>query len=230
MKGNWPGHTYTEADWNPVTLEAALSHPGLGYAASKTYAEKASWDFLEKEKPNFTISTMNPPMVLGPVVSDLITRWHTSDMLKIYWTLLLTETWKHHLTSLTSLNTSNQRVRDILQGKVKEEIPNPSVYLWVDVRDLALCHVKAFETEAAANKRFCVTAGYYCNKDIAQILRKELPDNKNLPSDSTPGGGYPQDGYYGYDNSGVKDVLGIEFGSLDQAIKYTVRSIQSLVE
>lgn len=69
MKGHWPGHTYTEADWNPVTPGAALSHPGLGYAASKTYAEKAAWDFLEKERPNFTISTMNPPMVIGPVVS-----------------------------------------------------------------------------------------------------------------------------------------------------------------
>jgi nucleoside-diphosphate-sugar epimerase len=133
------------------------------------------------------------------------------------------------LTSLNALNTSNQRVRDIFQGKAKEEIPNSGVYLWVDVRDLALCHVRAFETEAAANKRFLVTAGYFCNKDIAQIMRKEYPDNaKNLPSESTPGGGYPEDGYYSYDNSRVKDVLGIEFGLLDQAIKDTVESIQSL--
>jgi nucleoside-diphosphate-sugar epimerase len=41
----------------------------MGYRASKTFAEKAAWDFLEKEKPNFSIATINPPMVFGPIVS-----------------------------------------------------------------------------------------------------------------------------------------------------------------
>ncbi|KAG9529139.1 NAD(P)-binding protein, partial [Aureobasidium melanogenum] len=118
-KGNWPGHTYTEADFNPITHQEALENPAAGYRASKTFAEKASWDFLEKEKPNFTISTMNPPLVLGPIV--------------------------HYLNSLDSLNTSNQRIRDIYQGKAKEQIPETGTFLWVDVRDLALCHVKAIE-------------------------------------------------------------------------------------
>jgi hypothetical protein len=41
----------------------------MGYRASKTFAEKAAWDFLEKEKPNFSVATINPPMVFGPIVS-----------------------------------------------------------------------------------------------------------------------------------------------------------------
>jgi nucleoside-diphosphate-sugar epimerase len=41
----------------------------MGYRASKTFAEKAAWEFIEKEKPNFTLATINPPMVFGPIVS-----------------------------------------------------------------------------------------------------------------------------------------------------------------
>ena len=109
---SWTEHTYTEADWNPITLEEAVQNPGNGYRASKTFAEKAAWDFVEKEKPNFTISTMCPPLVFGPIV--------------------------HYLNSLDSLNTSNQRVRNFITGQAKEEIPDTGTFIWVDVRDLAL--------------------------------------------------------------------------------------------
>jgi nucleoside-diphosphate-sugar epimerase len=60
-KGNWPDHTYSEEDWNPMTREDADESPMMGYRASKTFAEKAAWDFVEKEKPNFTLATINPP-------------------------------------------------------------------------------------------------------------------------------------------------------------------------
>jgi nucleoside-diphosphate-sugar epimerase len=41
----------------------------MGYRASKTFAENAAWEFVKNEEPNFTISTINPPMVFGPIVS-----------------------------------------------------------------------------------------------------------------------------------------------------------------
>lgn len=31
-KGLWPGHTYDEMDWNPITLEQALRDASAGYA------------------------------------------------------------------------------------------------------------------------------------------------------------------------------------------------------
>lgn len=68
-KGDWPGHEYSEDDFNPMTLEDAQANLSAGYRASKTYAEKAAWDFVEKEKPNFTLATINPPLVFGPIVS-----------------------------------------------------------------------------------------------------------------------------------------------------------------
>jgi nucleoside-diphosphate-sugar epimerase len=69
-KGFWPGHVYSEDDWNPITVEEAMESPAAGYRASKTFAEKAAWDFVEKEKPNFSLSTINPPLVFGPIVSS----------------------------------------------------------------------------------------------------------------------------------------------------------------
>lgn len=135
----------------------------------------------------------------------------------------------HYLNSLDSLNTSNQRIRDIVQGKAKEQIPETGTFLWVDVRDLALCHVKAIEVDAAANKRFFITAGYFSNKEIAQIVEKNFPEYKEgLPSTSAPGGDYPKDGVYKYDNSRTKEVLGIQFKPLQESIIDTVKSFKSV--
>lgn len=68
-KGFWPGHEYSEEDWDPITLKQAMENPMAGYRASKTFAEKEAWKFMEMENPSFTITTINPPMVFGPVVS-----------------------------------------------------------------------------------------------------------------------------------------------------------------
>lgn len=36
-KGLWPEHTYSEEDWNPITMEEALQNPGLGYSGMSPY-------------------------------------------------------------------------------------------------------------------------------------------------------------------------------------------------
>jgi len=203
-KGFWPGHTYSEEDWNAITSEEAQENPMMGYRASKTFAEKAAWDFLEKEKPNFSIATINPPMVFGPIV--------------------------HALDSLENMNTSNQRILSAAQGKFKDEIPPSGVHLWVDVRDVAEAHVAAFEKPEAANKRFFTTAGYFSNKEICQIIKKNFPEFKDLPSDSTPGGDYPEGtpdkGLYSYNNKRSIDVLGLKYKTLEQSIVDSVKSFQ----
>lgn len=112
---------------------------------------------------------MNPPLVLGPIV--------------------------HYLNSLDALNTSNQRIRDIMMGKAKDEIAPTGTFIWTDVRDLALAHVKAMEIAEGGGKRFFVTAGYFSNREIADIIRETYPDLvSKLPSKDTKGGGYPEEG------------------------------------
>ncbi|KAL5396883.1 hypothetical protein PMIN06_003876 [Paraphaeosphaeria minitans] len=203
-QGNWPGHVYSEEDWNPITHEEALESPQAGYRASKTFAEKAAWEFLEKEKPNFTIATINPPLVFGPIV--------------------------HSLDSLDSLNTSNQRILAAAQGKWKDEIAASGVHLWVDVRDVAEAHVAAAEKQDAANKRFFTLAGHFSNKEIGQIIKKHFPQFKDLPAESTPGGDYPEGGiknYFSFNNERSVQVLGLKYRTFEESIVDTIKSFQA---
>lgn len=50
MQGQRPGYVYKEADWNPVTPEQAMSNPVLAYLASKTFAEKAAFNYVKEKK------------------------------------------------------------------------------------------------------------------------------------------------------------------------------------
>jgi nucleoside-diphosphate-sugar epimerase len=162
----------------------------------------AAWAFERNEKPNFTIATICPPLVLGPIV--------------------------HYLNSLDALNTSNQRVRNIITGQNKKEIAPTGAFLWIDVRDLALAHVKAAELPEAADKRFFATAGYFSNKEIADIIRKNFPELKDeLPTPETPGGDYPKD-LYRYNNNRTVNVLGIKFRTLEESIVDLVKSLKAV--
>lgn len=200
----WPDHTYSEKDWNGITPEEATLNPSNGYRASKTFAEKAAWDFVEKEKPSFDLVTMNPPMVFGPVV--------------------------HHLNALDSLNTSNERIRDFIQGKQKEEkdLPVTPIPIWIDVRDLALAHVKAIETPDAGGKRFFVVSSeYFSNRDILNIIRKHFPEYADkLPAESVKGGEAPE--FAKIDNLRVKGLLGQDFTKFETSMVDLVKSLKSV--
>ncbi|ERF69361.1 hypothetical protein EPUS_08834 [Endocarpon pusillum Z07020] len=192
---------YSEEDWNPVTMEEALEDPVSSYRASKTFAERAAWDFVRNEKPNFELATLCPPLVFGPVI--------------------------HYLNSLQAINTSNARIRDSMQGKMIDELAPTGSFIWVDVRDLAIAHVKAIEIPEAAGKRFFVTAGHTCNRDIAECIRKNFPESRSqLPPESTEGD--IQGEVYKYDNSRSRKILGLEYRSLEECVKDTVKSLHAV--
>lgn len=189
---------YDETCWNPITLDEAAQNAANAYRASKTFAEKAAWDFVEQEKPNFDLTTINPPLVIGPVL--------------------------HYLSSLDTINTSNERIRNMIQGKCKDALPpSAGVFLWVDVRDVALAHVKAIEVPEAGGKRFLLTGGYMSNADIACAIKENFSDLADkLPADLRSD--MPKD-VYGYDNSRSKDILKLEYRKLDGSVVDTVKSL-----
>lgn len=198
------GKTYSEADWNPVTEAQALENPMNGYRASKTFAERAAWDFVENEKTNFTLATCNPPLVLGPIV--------------------------HYLNSLDALNTSNQRIRNLMTGAAKEECPPTGTFFFVDVRDIALSHVLAAEKEEAAGKRFFIVADKFSNKQIAEIIGEKFPQLKDrLPTgDALKPGDFPEAGTPDFDNRRSVEVLGLTYRSLEESVVDTVKSLQAV--
>ncbi|KAI1733953.1 hypothetical protein F4680DRAFT_366395 [Xylaria scruposa] len=201
-----PTKVYTEADWCPVTEEQALIGPGDGYRASKTFAERAAWKFVEEKNPSFSLTVCNPPLVLGPVL--------------------------HHLESLSSLNTSNQRIRDIMSGACKQGLPATGNHLFIDVRDLASGHALAVEKPEAANKRFFMVAGHFSNKEITEIIAGNFPSlRQNLPSgDALKPGDYPAVGPYGFDNTRSKEELGMTYRPLEESIVDAVKSLGRFYE
>ena len=195
-----PPKVYDETCWNPVTVEQAQESANIAYRVGKTFAEKAAWDFVENETPNFQVATMLPTLVLGPTL--------------------------HYLNSLDSLNTSNERLRDMIQGKMKDRLAPTGYFLWVDVRDVALAHVKAIEVPAAAGKRFFLTEGYMDNAAIADAIKEGHPDTaQNLPEKYESD--LPKD-IYGFDNSRTRNILGIEYRPLKQCIIDTVKSLREV--
>jgi len=56
-----PGKKLTEADWNKKS--SLTRNP---YYYSKAVAERAAWDYVEKQRPGYSLVTMNPFMVIGP--------------------------------------------------------------------------------------------------------------------------------------------------------------------
>lgn len=94
------------------------------------------------------------------------------------------------------------------------------------MRDVALAHVKAMELPIAANKRFLITAGYFNNRVIVDLIRKHFPEyHSALPSESVEGGNYPEGGAFKTDNTRSIDVLGIKYKDFEDTV--VIRSIRS---
>ncbi|KAG8819819.1 methylglyoxal reductase (NADPH-dependent) gre2 [Serendipita sp. 401] len=204
-QGNWPGHVYNEEDWNPVTEEEALTGDGITvYRASKTFAEKAAWKFMEEKKPSFDLVVLNPPMVYGPIIN---------------------------FQTIRSLNSSSQRFWKFLNGEMKEIEPSSSP-LWVDVRDLAMAHLRAYERPEAGGKRFFIVSDeWYSNQDIADIFRKNYPMFLDKIPEGSPGKGFDAkpETIYAHDNSRSKNILGMTYRSFETCAVDAGRSIIELL-
>lgn len=177
-------------------MEQALTNGQLAYVGSKKFAEKAAWDFIETEKPGFTLSTINPVMVFGPAT--------------------------YRLDSLENVNTSNAVFSDMILGKMESGI-HPRSFQWVDVRDVALAHVRAIEVPEAAGQRFLAAAGPYSNYEIAKVIKENFPELAGRLPEQIP----VPDGTRSFviDNTPMKQVLGIPFRSFKDCVVDTVKSL-----
>lgn len=153
-KGLQPHKVYTEKEFSPLTYEDGVNakDPGTAYRASKSVAEKAAWDFIKEQDPNFDISVICPSMVFGPLYSTTL------------------------LNSLNDLNSSNAVIWGLVNAS---EIPPTKAPLFVDVRDVSDAHINALVNEKASNSRYLVSAGDYDTQEIADILRDAK--FKNIP-------------------------------------------------
>ncbi|WZH45492.1 ketoreductase [Fusarium acuminatum] len=198
-------YLYSDADWNSLTDEQIQSNPVFAYIGSKIAAEKAAWDFIEKQNPSFTLTTILPVLVFGPIIHDVV--------------------------SLEEVNVSAHLVRDLITGEYKNEIPESQLSRWVDVRDSALAHVRAIEVDEAGGKRFFASGGTYSNREVANILWKHFPALRHkLPGPEVKSGGYPAAGVSKCDTELSRKILGVEYMSLEDSIVSMAGSLVGLYQ
>ena len=155
-RGPNPPKVYDEQSWNPVTMEEALAtkNTQAAYSASKKFAEEAAWEFVKREKPNWSLTVLNPPMIYGPVLQPGAT--------------------------LDNLNTSSARILGIFEG-LPQTGPRGSP-MYIDVRDLAEAHARSLTASGAAGQRFFMVAAIATDKAIGDIIRQNFPKNTETVS------------------------------------------------
>jgi len=201
------GHVYTEKDWNETS--SLTRNP---YFYSKTLAERSAWNYIEKENPAFELIVVNPSVAIGPSL-------------------------------VPSLNTSNQILRDVLAGTY----PMIMSISWgfVDVRDVAHAHILAMENEKAKGRYLC-TSETLSMSEVVSILREAGYSNYKLPKMKMTGrvgnamvkilvSTQPKGlrtfirTHVGrgveYDNSKIRQELGISFRSVKESILEAVKDL-----
>jgi len=143
-------YTFTESDWNthsPTYVEQKGKNAGIHkYRASKVLAEKAAWKFMEDNKDvvKFDLTTILPPLVFGPLI--------------------------HQTSSLATLNEASALfLKRVTNPPIQAHLPGVSGNL-VDVRDVALAHALALESDKAGGERFIVSNGPFAWQQITDEL------------------------------------------------------------
>lgn len=189
----------TEDTWNDITREEALVNSVSGYRASKTFAERAAWDFVKNEKPNFALTAVNPAFVFGPQAfdSEVTDRLHTSAEL---------------VGNLTKLGPNDPV--PVFRGG------------YIDVKDVARTHLLAFEKEETKGKRLFNSAARCDSQDVLDIINDKFPELRGKIPVGNPGAGKAiSDSFRKVDYSETTRLLGFKFQPLEVPIVEAVEQM-----
>ncbi|KAI1278134.1 putative uncharacterized oxidoreductase [Halotydeus destructor] len=206
-KENEETKKFSEENW--TNADDPLLEP---YAKSKTLAEKAAWDFVKElaDDKKLDLVVINPGWVLGPLINK-----HTA--------------------------TSHSVVKKLLDRSA------PAIAKMVvavaDIRDVVAAHIKALTCAEAVGKRHLIVTQNLWLKDVAAILKKEFqPKGYSVPSIVVPNvfvwlNSLVEKQYkpvvsrlsrdYTYDNTRMKEVLGITPTEVEKTI---IDSATSLID
>jgi len=153
--------TINSNTWNEASIAAAWAPPPYTaeriwdvYAASKTQAEQAAWEFMRERKPGFGFNAVLPDLLLGEVLDG------------------------------KSASSTGQFARALYSGcleawEIFKHIP-PRYF--VNVLDAALLHVVALTNPSVQNERLFAFAEPFNWNDVLEIMRRLYPD-REFPED-----------------------------------------------
>jgi nucleoside-diphosphate-sugar epimerase len=201
-----PGYIYTENDWSPLTYEqgvAAKDDPVTAYRASKVCAERAAWEFIEKEKPEFTIATICEPTVFGPRLAGF--------------------------KSFDHINTSNSSIWPFITSGKDGQIPVTLAFTQVDVRDVAYTHIAALEKTIDTNERFVIAQGCWSYQQVADLIHESDIIPQSI-KDTTPIGikGQQLPDHYLIDTSKAQKLLDVTFIPFNKTMQDLILELYKL--
>ncbi|KAH8806523.1 hypothetical protein DL96DRAFT_1698918 [Flagelloscypha sp. PMI_526] len=205
-------NSFTAEDWNPVTKEEALagtlSEMGA-YAASKTYAERAVWDWAEAH-PHVDVTVLNPSFFYGalaPQLQALI----PSDKANDY-----------------SLFSTTISIYQLLfpEGKFT------SWGMFIDIKDLAKLHVLSLTgkpaTEVGRKRLIIANPNTIDWNEAMNILRDERPElvGRLIKGEASP----TQPSTFSLDFERLEEVLGFKKTDFSSFQKTLLETVDSLLE
>ncbi|OSD07835.1 NAD(P)-binding protein [Trametes coccinea BRFM310] len=197
---------FDESDWNELSLQevtekgrAASGH--MKYCASKVLAERAAWEFYERNKSavSWDLVVLNPPWVFGPSIHELYTPEDLNESLHIWY-----------------LN--------VVEGVLGNEalVNNGSCY--ADVRDIALAHLLALQKTGLSGKRIIISAGTWKWQDFVSIAHR-LYDH--LPAGNTSYDHTNAVHLIRYSLEKERRLLGIKFRTLEETTRDTLKDFKA---
>lgn len=195
-----------ESHWNEASIIDVREKGSAStqkYFASKTLAEKAAWEFVEKNKSSLTwdLVTTQPTVVFGPILNEV--------------------------SSPSALNVSTGMLYNALfTGKNSLAVPEGLLPPWVDVRDTAEGHVRALEVPEAGGQRFILSTSTFIWQDWFDAVNA-----LKIPGVTThvgkPGAGKEFEYKMDFSSEKARTVLGIKFRDMNTVAKDIVADYQA---
>ncbi|XP_062114864.1 phenylacetaldehyde reductase-like isoform X1 [Humulus lupulus] len=177
----------------------------LWYVLSKILAEEAASKFAKEN--GIDLVTLNPGFVIGPMLQPTlnVTAEIIMNQINGISQQLIFQDIENNLI-FSSLAAGSQTFAD-------------SVYRFVDIRDVVLAHIQAFEVPSASG-RYCVV-GHVVPISEALLIIGQLYPTLNIPKKSVD----EKPAVYQISKEKAK-ALGINFTSLEVSLRDTVESLR----
>ncbi|KAH8705845.1 hypothetical protein BGW36DRAFT_393339 [Talaromyces proteolyticus] len=198
-KGLWPEHMYNESDWNPDTYQVATGTRIMAQAqfASRKLSEKTAWNYMRKEKPMFDLVSLCVPVAWGPLTIPTPSLSCNSD-----------------------LGSGVRIIHNLMHGSFGQTSGPDNFYPFVDVRDVAIAALKAYQVAHAADERFFLASGRATVQMLCDILHVQFPELRHrLPMRQPEMGGLET--VYDVDGSKAERILGFRYRGLLEAVADT---------
>jgi len=189
--------------WNPITAEIAIKaqHPALAYFASKTLAERAAWDFIESEKPNFDLVALLPVVIIGPQLLPVNSADEVENGSKV---------WMYGFFNGEKTTTKDETY---------------FFYTHVDVRDVARAHVDSLKNSKAGGERILLYSGTPMTPSSTVGVLNKIPELKGRvakdESDLNTVKVVPEE----MSNQKSKQIFGWDYITMEQSLTDSAKQI-----